>query len=113
MAASFDLKKTASGQFMFNLKAGNGEIILTSESYTTKDGAENGIESVKKNSQDDEMFERKESGDQFFFVLKAGNGQTIGRSERYVAKAGMENGIASVKKNAPEAVVKDNTEKEA
>ncbi len=50
MAAKFELKKTSSGQFRFNLKAGNGEIIATSESYTTKSGALNGIESVKKNA---------------------------------------------------------------
>ncbi len=50
MAAKFELKKTASGQYRFNLKAGNGEIIATSESYTTKASALNGIESVKKNA---------------------------------------------------------------
>ncbi len=50
MAAKFELKKTPSGQYRFNLKAGNGEIIATSESYTTKASALNGIESVKKNA---------------------------------------------------------------
>lgn len=52
MAAKFELKKTPSGQYRFNLKAGNGEIIATSESYTTKASALNGIESVKKNAGD-------------------------------------------------------------
>lgn len=50
MAAKFELKKTSSGQYRFNLKAGNGEIIATSENYTTKSSALNGIESVKKNA---------------------------------------------------------------
>ena len=53
MAAKYVLKKTSDGQFMFNLKAENGEIILTSERYKAKDGANNGIESVKTNSPDD------------------------------------------------------------
>lgn len=51
MAGKFELKQTASG-FRFNLKAGNGEVIATSESYTTKAAALNGIESVRKNAGD-------------------------------------------------------------
>jgi uncharacterized protein YegP (UPF0339 family) len=52
MAGKFELKKTASGQFVFNLKAGNGQVIATSEQYTTKDAALNGIESVKTHAAD-------------------------------------------------------------
>ena len=55
MAGKFQLKKTASGQFMFNLKAGNGEIIATSEQYTTKAACKNGIESVRKNAPNAEI----------------------------------------------------------
>ncbi|HEX7833900.1 MAG TPA: YegP family protein [Pseudolysinimonas sp.] len=50
MAAKFEIKKSANGKFHFNLKAGNGEIIATSEMYNSKDAAKNGIESVKKNA---------------------------------------------------------------
>ena len=50
MAAKFVVKKTSNGQFRFNLKAGNGEVIATSESYTTKAAALKGIESVKANA---------------------------------------------------------------
>ena len=50
MAGKFELKKAKDGQFMFNLKATNGQVILTSELYKTKASAENGIESVRKNS---------------------------------------------------------------
>ena len=52
MAGKFELKKTSNGQFRFNLKASNGQIIATSESYKTKAAALNGIESVKKNAPD-------------------------------------------------------------
>jgi uncharacterized protein YegP (UPF0339 family) len=55
MAGTFELKKAASGQFHFNLKAGNGEIIATSEMYESKASAENGIESVRKNAADAEV----------------------------------------------------------
>jgi len=55
MAATFEIKKTATGQFHFNLKAGNGEIIATSEMYESKASAKNGIESVKKNASDAEV----------------------------------------------------------
>ena len=50
MAAKFELKSTSNGQFRFNLKAANGQVIATSESYTTKAAALNGIESVKTNA---------------------------------------------------------------
>lgn len=110
MAAKFVLKKSKD-QFMFNLKAGNGEIILTSERYTAKSSAKNGIESVRKNSKDDKQFERKESTNgKFYFVLKAKNNEPIGKSEMYNSKSGMENGIDSVKKNAPSAEIEDLTE---
>jgi uncharacterized protein len=52
MAGKFDLKKTPSGKFMFNLKAANSRVILTSELYDTKAAAQNGIDSVKKNGPD-------------------------------------------------------------
>ncbi len=104
MAGKFELKVAKSGQYHFNLLAGNGQIILSSEMYESKSSAENGIASVQKNAGDDARFERKTStkGDPYF-VLKAGNGQEIGRSEMYSSTAAMENGIASVAKNAPDA----------
>jgi uncharacterized protein YegP (UPF0339 family) len=55
MAAKFELKKASSGQFHFNLKAGNGEIIATSEMYNSKESAKNGIASVKANAADAEV----------------------------------------------------------
>lgn len=109
MAGTYELKKTANGKFMFNLKAGNGEVILTSESYNEKAGALHGIESVRKNSPDDARYERKDGDGSYSFSLKAGNGEKIGRSESYTSKAGRENGIESVKKNGPEATLKDIT----
>jgi uncharacterized protein len=110
MAAKFEIKRGSTGLYRFNLKAGNGEIILTSETYQTKQGAERGIESVKANAPHDERYERKEaSNNQPYFVLKAANGEQIGRSETYSSKSAMENGIESVKKNAPSATVEDLT----
>ncbi len=110
MAAKFELKTTKDGEILFNLKAGNGEVILTSESYTTKQAALDSIVSVRANAALDERFERKTATNgQPFFVLKAANGQTLGKSEMYSSAAAMENGIASVKRNAPAAELDDNT----
>ena len=103
--AKFELYTDKAGEYRFRLKAGNGQIILTSEGYTSKDGALNGIESVKENSQDDARFERKETATGCKFTLKAGNGQAIGESEVYTSDAACENGVASVAKNAPEAEI--------
>lgn len=110
MAGKFELKQGDSGKYSFNLKAGNGQVILTSQSYDSKDGALGGIESVKKNAADDANYERKTSsaGDPFF-TLKAGNGQMIGKSEMYKTAAALENGIESVKTNGPTADIADTT----
>ena len=104
----FAITKRANGEFQFNLKAGNGQVILASEGYTTKAACENGVESVRKNAQDDARFERLTSkNDKFYFLLKATNGQSIGSSEMYESAASRDNGIESVKKNAPDAEVDD------
>ncbi len=110
MAARYVLKNTSDNQFMFNLLAGNNEPILTSERYTAKASAINGIESVKKHSAADEHYRRETAKDDSpYFVLVAGNGQTIGRSEMYSSTSARENGIASVKKNGPDAPIDDKT----
>lgn len=106
----FEITKRKNGEFQFNLKAGNGQIILTSEGYTTKANCQNGIDSVKKNSPEDTRYDRKESkNNKFYFNLKATNGQIIGTSEMYESVAGRDNGIESVKKNAPDASIEDLT----
>lgn len=100
----FVISTRKNGEFQFNLKASNGQVILTSEGYSNKAACVNGIESVMKNATDDARYDRKiSSNGKDYFNLKAGNGQIIGTSEMYESKAAMENGIASVKKNAPDA----------
>ena len=104
----FVITKRGNGEFQFNLKAGNGQTILTSEGYSSKSGATNGIESVKTNSKDDSKFEKKESSNgKFYFSLKASNGQIIGSSEMYESASGRDNGIESVKTNARDAEMED------
>ncbi len=106
MAGKFEIKEGSSGKFRFNLKASNGQTILTSEAYETRAGAEKGIESVRKNASDDNRYERKTAkNDEAFFVLKAGNGEPLGRSETYSSTSAMENGIESVKRNAADAEI--------
>lgn len=109
--AKFELKKRKDDQFQFNLKAGNGQVILTSEAYTTKAAAQNGIESVKKNSSDDSKYEKNVSkNDKPYFNLKAANGQVIGTSELYESESARDNGIDSVKKNGPIGEIVDLTD---
>jgi uncharacterized protein YegP (UPF0339 family) len=95
---------------MFNLKAANNQVILTSETYSTKAGVLSGIASVKQNAPNDSRYERKKAkDDSAYFVLKAVNAEPIGKSEMYSSTSKMEAGIASVKTNAPTAPVKDLT----
>ncbi len=116
----FVIKETASG-VKFNLVAGNGQVIATSEVYSSEASCIKGIESVKKNApianvEDQtadpvvaatnpkfEMYTDKAG--EFRFRLKARNGEIIATSEGYTAKAGCENGIESVRKNAPDAEI--------
>lgn len=106
----FVISKRANGEFQFNLKAGNGQVILSSEGYAARSGCDNGIESVKKNSQDESNFDKKTaSNGKFYFNLKAGNGQIIGSSQMYESEQGRDNGIESVRQNAPEASIEDET----
>ena len=94
------------GEFQFNLKATNGQVILTSEGYASKAACLNGIESVKKNAADEKKFEVKVAKNgKPFFNLKATNGQVIGASQMYASERTMRQGIASVMKNAPESPV--------
>jgi uncharacterized protein YegP (UPF0339 family) len=110
MSGWFELKKGSNGQFYFVLKAGNAEVILTSEHYTTRAAAENGIASVQKNSPNDALYERKTaSNGRLYFNLKAANHQVIGTSQMYESAEGREKGIASVKANGPSTNIKDKT----
>lgn len=116
----FVIRETNTG-IKFDLKAGNGEVIATSEVYTTEAACRNGIESVMKNAPvaavEDQTVEGyteekhpkfevyEDKGGEFRFRLKATNGQVIAVSEGYTAKASCLNGVESVKKNAPEAEI--------
>ena len=117
----FVISKTKSEQYTFNLKATNGQVILSaSESYTSPDGCNSGIASVQKNAlahvEDQtvagyetlthpkyEVYQDKAG--EFRFRLKARNGEPIGKSEGYKTKASCLNGIESVGKNAPEGEI--------
>ena len=106
----FEIKKDKAGKLRFNLVASNGQVILSSEAYNSKSACDNGIESVRKNSQNDKMYDKKKAKDgRPFFSLKASNGQVIGASQMYASASSMANGIASVKKNAPKAAIVDNS----
>ena len=118
----FVIKKTNTG-VKFDLKATNGQVIATSEVYSSEDACKKGIASVQKNApaaavedQTVEGFETlthpkyevyQDKAGEFRFRLKAKNGEIIGTSEGYKAKKSAENGIESVKKNAPEAEIEE------
>ena len=106
----FEITTRKNGEFQFNLKASNGQVILTSQGYKTKDSCLNGVESVKKNSQNKARFDKKVAANgKPFFNLMATNGQVIGSSQMYASDTTCASGIASVMKNAPEAKIVDLT----
>ncbi|MCS3529139.1 YegP family protein [Chryseobacterium sp. JUb7] len=104
----FIISKRINDDYQFNLKAANGQVILTSQGYSSKSSCEKGIDSVRVHSKDRSKFEINTAKDgRFYFNLKAGNGQVIGTSQMYESENGLENGIESVKTNAPIALVAD------
>ena len=119
---AFVVYRTSAGAYRFNLKASNGQIIATSESYAALPSCKNGVESVRKNAPaaaiEDQTDSRRpcescpkfelyqDKAGEFRFRLKAPNGEIIAVSEGYKAKASCINGIESVKKNAPVADLK-------
>lgn len=98
MPGYFEVKKAANGQFMFNLKAANNRVVLTSETYSSRAAADNGIASVRKNAASDANFERKKAtnGSPYFVLKSANNGQIVGKSELYSSAAAAEKGIKAV-----------------
>ena len=92
--------KDTKNQWRFRVIASNGEIILVSESYHSKRSRNVGINSVCRNSQIKERYERLiAKNGQFYFNLKASNGQVIGTSEMYNSVQSRDKGIESVMKN--------------
>jgi hypothetical protein len=102
----FKVTVRKNGEFQFNLLATNGQVILSSEGYTTRTACMNGIESVKKNAPEEKRFEKLVAKNgKPYFTLKATNGQVIGQSQMYASEKSRDAGIASVMKNAPEAEI--------
>jgi uncharacterized protein len=106
MPAKFEVAKNASGEFIFRLKASNGEIILRSEGYATKSGAQNGIKSVRKNAPSADRYQKLTAKNgQFYFNLTSSNHHVIGTSEMYVTERSRDQGMASVKTSAANAPI--------
>ena len=116
----FAVKKVKTG-IKFDLKAGNGEVIASSEVYSSDAACRKGIESVRRNAVEAKLEDQTvedfakvthpkfelyaDKAGEFRFRLKAANGEIIGKSEGYKAKASAKKGIASIGRNAPEASV--------
>ena len=104
MAGKFEFKSSASGKYMFNLKASNGQVILTSKHFDEREGATSAAEAVRSQLSDGN-FERRDATDgSFYFVLSA-DGRELGRSQMYASARTRDAGIASVQSHAPGATV--------
>lgn len=110
MSGWFELSAAANGQFRFVLKAGNSQVILTSQMYASRASAEKGIASVQAHCAEDARYERLDAKDGSpYFTLKAANHQVIGNSQMYASAAARDAGIASVKENGASTQIKDMT----
>jgi len=110
MPGKFEVYKDKAGAFRFRLKAANGQNILSSEGYSSKTSCTNGVESVKKNSQNPDRFVKKTTpSGKFRFNLTASNGQVVGTSQSYASQSGCNNGMKSVAECSPGAKTDDQT----
>jgi uncharacterized protein YegP (UPF0339 family) len=108
MPAQYVLRKSANNLYFFSLTSENNEKILASEQYSSKSGAQQGIQSVRDNSPIDSRYARLTSSDgKYYFRLQAANNKTIGTSEIYNTQQARENGIQAVKRVGPIAPVDD------
>jgi len=106
--SKFVISRRYNGEYQFTLVANNGQTILASEGYLSKEACENGIESVKKNALESIRFDRLiSSNGKYYFNLKASNGQIIGSSEMYESQNARDNGIESVTKNVQNSTTED------
>jgi uncharacterized protein YegP (UPF0339 family) len=110
MPGKFEVYKDKAGGFRFRLKAANGQNILSSEGYNSKASCLNGVESVKKNSQNpDRVVKKTTPSGKFRFNLTASNGQVVGTSQSYASQSGCNNGMKSVAQCSPGASTDDQT----
>lgn len=110
MNAYYELKPAGTGEFRFNLKARNHEIILTSQLYASKQAAKVGIKSVQTNGPDPLNFDRRTTGSgQPYFVIKAKNHEIIGTSQVYSSINARDHAIDSVVESSGTGEVKDLT----
>lgn len=94
--------------FHFDLKTANGQLILSSLDYPTKEGCEKGLVAATFYSFDDSLFNRQRSENgKYFFKLRTQHGEEIGKSSLYDSPLAMEQGIATLKRHAPDAVIVD------
>lgn len=106
----FEIYEDKAGEYRFRLRASNGQTVLSSEGYTTKSAAKNGIESVRENAHDADRFEKSSTSEGTYrFSLKAKNKQIIGQSQNYQSKSARDNGVEAVRSAAEGAEVEDLT----
>lgn len=93
-----ELKKDTKNTYRFCIKTGDGNSLLNSIPFSSKEDADNTIKQLSPLMKRQSVFERKtDHKGKFLFALKDTNGSIIGTSQCYSSEAGMENGIKNVR----------------
>lgn len=101
------ITKKDNGDYQFDLESDTGNVIFTSESFSTKKNCKKGIKSVKSNALLPNQYERKKEEDESYFILRSQKGKIMGMSQSYKSESGFENAILSVMQTAPDAPMDD------
>lgn len=105
--AKYVIRKTNGGQYWWILKAANGNTLLTSETYTTKQNCIIGIASSKLNVAESDFRRLSSVRNETYFTQNFSNYQVLGTSDLYNSINGRDNGIESAKQNAPQDLIED------
>ena len=105
-SGGYIVRTTTKKEFRFNLRASNGQVILSSEGYATQANCFTGVTSLREHAEEDHTCERTSSRTgSYHFNLKVTNGQVTGASHSRETSVGMENGIHAVMTHAPAAAM--------
>lgn len=105
----YKIRRSQNYQYYWTLSSSNGQVLITSETYITKDACKNGIASSKTAILNSNFDKKIASNGQYYFNQIANNYQVLGTSEMYNTSFARDNGVEAVKNEAPYATVQDLT----
>lgn len=107
LMGKWTIEHKGDGEFVATLAASNGEVMLTSEAYSSADGARSGIATIIKGVASGKFVIYRDKNDNYYYKLKTQNNRLLCVGEIYRAKDQCERAVESVKRIAPASTIED------